>query len=331
MRRKKSNLRRYEYQEAYKKRFDEGCGIREIARFLGRRPSTISRLFKRYVHPSPRIWREMTSYQKAMYAWENSQRRTSESRNRLRLKTERIRKVVIFILRKWHWSPESISDFLARHGVMISAKAIYNFIKRERPWLTEYLRQRGKPRRQRVARRRSYFRTGVPEKKSIHQRPDIYAEAGHWEIDTIHSRQGERGGVLTLREQHSKLVWYFLVGDLSAQSINRILFPFFHKLPWHMRRTLLADNGSEFAELYKLEKAFNGFEVFYCDPYKAYQRGSVENANGALRWFFPKKTNFSEVSHSNIQAAQYKINGRPMKLHNAQSATKVFNSLLANS
>jgi len=324
----KTKLKRYEYQEAYRKQFDEGWGVREIARYLGRSPSTISRLFRRYIHPCPGIWRRMTSYEKAMYAWEKSQRRVSQSRKRQRLKSERIRKIVMFILRKWHWSPESISGFLRRFGVFISAKAIYNFIKQKRVWLTEYLRQRGKPRRQRVTHRRSRFRTGVPEKKSIHLRPDIRLEAGHWEIDTIHSRKGTSGGILTLREQYSKRTFYFLVKDLTARTINGILFPFFQSLPSNMRKTLTSDNGSEFAELYKLEKIIDGFQVYYCDPYKAYQRGSVENANGVLRWFFPKKTDFSEVSSEELEKAEYKINSRPMKLHSARSAHAVFNSLL---
>lgn len=326
--RKKNKLQRYEYQDAFKKYYEEGWGIRKIARYLGRSASTISRLLRRDIHPCPGEWRRMSSYEKAMYAWEKSRRRARRSRRRLRLKSERIRKVVVFILRKWHWSPENISDFLHNHGVFISAKAIYNFIKKERPALTEYLRRRGKPRRQRVARRRSHFRQGVPEKRSIHKRPPI-VEAGHWELDTIHSKKGSKSAVLTLRELHSKNRFYFLLPDLEAQSVTRILLPFFQGLPNNLQRTLTADNGPEFAELYKLEMVIDGLRIYYCDPYKAYQRGSVENANGELRWYFPKSTDFSEVSQQQLRTAQYKINGKPMPINNKRSSAAVFKQLLA--
>jgi IS30 family transposase len=269
----------------------------------------------------------MTSFEKAMYAWEKSRQRASKSRRRERLRTQRIRQVVVFILRKWHWSPENISAFLKRFGVGISAKAIYNFIKREKRWLSEYLRQRGKARRQRVARPRSYFKTGVPEKKSIHERPPII-EAGHWECDTIHSKQGSNAAVLSLRELKSKQCFYFILENLTAKSVMKQLFPFFQGLPAQMRQTLTSDNGSEFSELYKLEKALPGLSVYYCDAYKAYQRGSVENANAELRWFFPKKTDFAQVSKCALLSAQYKINGKPRPVHNSRSATVVYREAL---
>jgi IS30 family transposase len=328
---KRSKLKLYEYQEIYKKNDDEGWGVREIARYLGRSPSTISVALKRPVEIRVGLWENMTGYEKACHKWECAQKLASKSRRRLRLKTERIRKLVIYILGKWHWSPETIADFLTEHGLKISAKAIYNFIKAERPALTEYLKQRGKPRRQRVSHSRSHFKVGVPEKKSIHERPEII-EPGHWETDTIHSKKGSKGGILTLKELCSKRSFYFILPELNSKSANKHLLPFFQALPKHMRKTLLSDNGPEFAELYKLEKVFERkkqkFSVYYCDPYKAYQRAAVENSNGELRWYFPKKTDFARVSEKELLAAENKINGKPMKLHKRRCAKTVYRELL---
>ena len=320
--RKRSKLKLYEYQEIFERYYERGHGIREISRYLGRSSSTVSRALKRDEHPSPFL----TTYERAVHAYEKSQTRMSKSRRRERLKTDRIRKIVIFILCRWHWSPETISDFLKEYGLEISARAIYSFIKEERKSLRKYLRFKGKRRRQRVSRARSHFREGI--KKSIHIRPELI-ESGHWEIDTVHSKRGSKGGVLTLKEVKSKQSFYFILRDLSSKSVMEVLFPFFQSLAPHMRRTLTSDNGSEFVELYKLEKILPNFGVYYCDPYKAWQRGSVENANGLLRWFFPKKTDFSKVSEEELRKAQYKINGRPMKVHNGKSATYVYKKLLA--
>lgn len=325
--RKRSKLKIYEYQDAFKKYYEEGWSIRKISRYLGRSPSTISRLFKRDIHPCPGIWRHMTSYEKAMYSWEKSRKRASKCRKRLRLKNKRIRKVVSFILKRWEWSPEAISDFLKLHGLIISAKAIYRFVKKERAYLIENLYFKGKARRQRVSRPRSVFKTGAPAKKSIHERAEIN-NPGHWEVDTIHSKRGSKSGVLTLRELETRQTSYFIVADLTSKSIMRVLFPFFQNLPPHMRRTLTTDNGSEFSELYKLEKILPDFGVYYCDAYKSYQKGSVENANRELRRFFPKKTDFSKVSEKELRAAEYKINGKPMKVLNGQSAAKTFRKAL---
>lgn len=325
--RKRSKLKRWEYQDAYKKYYDEGWKQAEIARYLGRTRSTISRLFARDKTYLIGTWNIMTSYEKAMHAWEQARKRASRSRQRARLKEERIRKIVVFILCRWHWSPETISEFLREYGLRISAKAIYNFVKYERPTLIEYLKLRGKPRRQRVARPRSSLRIGVPEKKSIHERPELIA-TGHWEIDSVVSKRGSKGGVLSIRELSSRKRFFFILSDLKSRSVMNVLFPFFQSLPAHMRKTLTSDNGSEFAELYKLEKVLDDFGVYYCDPYKAWQRGSVENANGELRWFFPKKTDFSFVSPEELRRVEYKINWKPMRVNNGRSASAVYKDML---
>ena len=262
-----------------------------------------------------------------MHSYETSKARMKVSRRRVRLKTERIRKIVIYLLCKKHWSPEEISNFLKKYGLKISSKAIYNFTKKERPALKKYLCLRGKLRKQRVSNSRSIFKTGVPAKKSIHQRPEVKG-AGHWQIDTVHSKRGGKGGVLSLRELESKRSFYYLIPDLTSKAVMNVLFPFFHGIPAHLRLTLTSDNGSEFVDLYKLEKAFKGLGVYYCDPYKAYQRGSVENSNGELRWYYPKKTDFSLVTKQQLKAAEYKINSKPFKSNDGSSPIKVFNQLL---
>lgn len=322
---KRSKLSFEEYQEIYKKYELNGWGIREIARHLGRSGSTVSRLLRRSYRICRGVWKKMSWYEKAHYAWQASKKR--KRRRRLRLKSKRIGKLVTYILFKWHWSPEVISRFLLRHGLTISAKSIYNFIKYERSYLKDYLRQRGKTRRQRVARKRSLFRLGTPEKKNIRLRPEIIEE-GHWEIDTVLSKKGVKAGVLTLRERKSKQCFYFLIPNLQAETVIRILLPFFQSLPPQMRKTLTSDNGSEFEQLYKLEKVLEGFGVFYCDPYKAWQRGSVENANAELRWYFPKKTDFSRVTQVELSKAEYKINGKPRETLGDRSSKAVFTQLM---
>jgi len=64
--------------------------------------------------------------------------------------------------------------------------------------------------------------------------------------------------------------------------------------------------------------------VYFADPYSSWQRGSNENANGLLREFFPKGTDFGKVSRSEIAQALAWINGRPRKCLNWKTAYEVF-------
>jgi IS30 family transposase len=56
-----------------------------------------------------------------------------------------------------------------------------------------------------------------------------------------------------------------------------------------------------------------GIETYFCDPYCSWQKGGVENLNKLIRQFFPKRTDFSQVSEEEIYAVQENLNNRPRK------------------
>lgn len=93
-------------------------------------------------------------------------------------------------------------------------------------------------------------------------------------------------------------------------------------------KTLTLDNGSENAGFNELEKRLN-IDTYFCDPYCSWQRGSVENINGILRRFFPKKTDFKKVSAQQIQYVQDWFNNRPMKVLAFKTPNEVFDELMA--
>ncbi len=43
------------------------------------------------------------------------------------------------------------------------------------------------------------------------------------------------------------------------------------------------------------------------------ERGSNENTNGLIRRYFPKGTDFSNVSYEEIQKVEFLLNSRPRK------------------
>ena len=313
----------------------KGKSKRQIAREMGRSHSTICRELSRNQHPLPSVRRELTPLERAKDRNERASKRWRKSKERERLKDPAIRQHVFEKLSDG-WSPEQIAESLGQYlpGSKITAKTIYNFIRHDRSELKAYFRRHGKPYRQRVSNRRSSMREPAPEKRSITQRPQAVErreEFGHWEADIVLSRRSGAGGVLTLIERKSRERFYFLVPDLKAETIIRVLLPFFQRLPADMRKSLTLDNGAEFApsEIHKLERVLkNEFKVYYCQPYKAYQRGSVENANGWLRQYYPKGTDFAQVAEHELREVQRKLNQRPMKLHRWRCSAEVFQEAL---
>jgi IS30 family transposase len=49
------------------------------------------------------------------------------------------------------------------------------------------------------------------------------------------------------------------------------------------------------------------------NPDEAWQRGSNENANGRIRRFYPKGTDFSKITDEELQEVVDFWNNRPMK------------------
>ena len=79
-----------------------------------------------------------------------------------------------------------------------------------------------------------------------------------------------------------------------------------------MVHSLSLDNGAEFAEFRELEEQLEA-PVYFAEPHKPWQRGCNENANGLLRFFFPKGCNFLEVSQAEFNRVLDLINHRPRK------------------
>lgn len=75
-------------------------------------------------------------------------------------------------------------------------------------------------------------------------------------------------------------------------------------------QTATADRGKKFA-CYKSLKATQGVQVYFADPYSSWQRGSNENANCLLRKFFPKGTDFAQITDEALEDALKLINNRP--------------------
>jgi IS30 family transposase len=294
----------------------------EIARRLGVHRSTIYRELARNTGPLG-------------YLDVEAQQRT----NARRMLSRRKRKLEHIVLHEFvcqglreRWSPDQIAGRLRRAfprqpGRQLSRQTIYAWIKRQdepgAPWRA-YLRF-GRPRR-----KRSENAGRLPGARTLEGRPKIVAERrrfGDWEGDTLVS-SGRRSGLASMVERKSGYTLLACVGDLKAPTVRQAMQAKLTVLPAVLRRTITFDNGKEFAEHEQLAAA-TGLDVYFANPYCAWQRGTNENTNGLVRQYWPKGTDFRDVSHRAVADLQSSMNDRPRKRLGYRTPREVLTALCA--
>ena len=316
----------------------KGIPLRRICLALGRPETaagTLSREFKRNKPKSPITASGLDPFEQARFAHEQALKRRRIPRKQAKLSAEpELREFVFDKLREEQASPRDICWRVKNEfeNKTLSHTAIYDYVKKHRPEPKEYFRRRGKPRKQKLTKRKRK-KSGTVKTKNISLRSSLAesrSEFGHYEIDTMHSLKGGSGyAILSVREMKSRYRWYFRIQDLKSETTLALTRGLIQMLPRHMIKTLTADNGPENQLLYSLEEPFK-IKVYSCDPYCAHQRGSVEQANGEFRYYKPKGTDFRDVSVREVWEIQDKLNRRRMDCLKGRTAAEVFQEALEN-
>jgi IS30 family transposase len=87
------------------------------------------------------------------------------------------------------------------------------------------------------------------------------------------------------------------------------------------------DNGTEMHLHTELITEYE-MDTYFADPYSSWQRGTNEHHNSRLRRYYPKGTDFSEVSEEDLQAAISEINNQPRKCLGWLTPAEVFDEHL---
>ena len=133
-----------------------------------------------------------------------------------------------------------------------------------------------------------------------------------------------------LHTQLERFSRYLMVAKLprkTAEYTQIALTKLFEPLPLHLRKSDTLDNGAEFTRHQDITKEI-GLIIYFAKPYHSWERGGNENANGMIRRYFPKGTNFDDISETEIQRVVTLINNRPRKILGYKTAKQVFEQYL---
>lgn len=291
----------------------------QVARSLGRHPSTISRELARNSSPT------MPAPYEARRAGRRTHARRVAKGERGRKIQGRLREFVEQKLRL-SWSPEQICGRLRLElGIRLSHETVYQHVIRDaqnRGFLRYCLRFGGY-KQHRMKKSKMAERTRA-RKNWIDTRPaaaDQRRTLGHWERDSL---LGTRGSsvILTVVDRKSR---YTQLRHVRRHDSAHIADATADVLRHHraISKTMTNDNGSEFQRDADLQFRI-GIPVYFCDPGSPWQRGTVENTNGLIRQYFPKHTNLDRVPASWVRAVEETLNYRPRKTLGFRTPREVF-------
>lgn len=214
-------------------------------------------------------------------------------------------------------SPEQIAGKLkCFHKKYVCHETIYDYLyngQGQYGSLFHCLR-RGRPKRQTRGKRIKRNKIHIPERVSIDLRPEtveLKTELGHWEADSmIFSKQKPTLGVMF--ERISFLCRLQKNQNKEAQAFENGVYESLIGLPDKLHKSITRDNGSENAKHLETKENF-GMQSFFCDTYSSWQKGGVENLNGLIRQYFPKRFDFAKVTEEEVYWVQEKLNNRPRK------------------
>ena len=87
--------------------------------------------------------------------------------------------------------------------------------------------------------------------------------------------------------------------------------------------TTTMDNGKGFCRHTRTAKALAA-ETCFCRPYHSWGKGPNEDADGLIRQYFPKQTDFRNIGDREIRRVQDELNRRPRKTLGCETPSVLF-------
>lgn len=304
--------------------------LRDIARFIGRDVSVISREIKRH---KPQL-----SPYNAELAQKAADRKAKFTNKKKLEKNEALKSYIESQLRK-DWSPDQVAGRLKEHSPpefkgtaikTVCAETIYQHIYSQQegePRLYKHLRTHRKKRIE-WGRRRTRGII-IPDRTPIEQRPqsiNLKERYGDMEADLLCGKR-QKEAVSVHYERKTMVVNLEKVENMEAQTNLEALKETIESYPPEFVKSITFDNGGENAAHIKLKTDYD-IQTYFCDPGKAWQKGGVENMNKLLRQYIPKGTDIKNVDQDYLDFIKKRLNNRPRKTHHYLTPSEVLSDAI---
>ena len=296
-----------------------------IAKIIGVNKSTISRELKRNV-PKRGIGAKVYCAQKAQSKTETRHKeKPKQVLFSAELKADVMNKMTVEKL-----SPELISaEWKKENKQGVSHETIYKFIWQakfsNRKEHLEFKKTYKLLKHGRRRRKRGNYKDNrglIPNRTSIEKRSKLASRRkrlGDIEVDLIIGKN-HQGGLLVMLDRASLITTIDKISSKKPKHIKKLILKRM-KNNQHLK-TMTFDNDQAFGLHQEIANELN-IKTFFTRPYTSQDKGSIENRNGVIRRFYPKKTDFNEVSAKDVKKVETMINNRPVRKFDYKTPNEV--------
>lgn len=303
-----------------------------IAKVLGIKYNTLYKEIERGTVEQMDSQLRVYKVYKADYAQMMYERSTSNRGRNLKIGSDhQLASYIETMIREQKYSPEALLLHAENEGIHFSTtlcpKTIYNYLD-----MGLFLNVSNddlpykKSRKKKEKEEKSTVSLNNRKGRSIEERPASILdreEYGHWEMDTVVSAQNTgKSCLLVLSERMGREEIMLKIRNKKSSTVvralNRLEKQYGSKAFREKFKTITCDNGVEFLDAKGIEKSIYIKQlrttVYYCHPYSSYERGTNENINRMIRRFFPKGTNFDDITSKQVAMVEAWINNYPRKI-----------------
>ncbi|UXN12121.1 IS30 family transposase [Lactobacillus amylovorus] len=306
-------------------RLKDGCSIRAIARELGCSPSTISYEVRRGTV-------SLYHGKQKRYKADQGQSVYQINRRHCGRKSDFLKKAgfINYVIKHFFedgWSLDvcanrslAIGEF--SHHQAVCTRTLYNYVEQGLIAIKNY----DLP--EKIKRNTKLHHVRKNKKKlgrSIEERPkeiDQRNEFGH----VLGHKTKDDQVLLTLSERMSREFLIIRIPDKTSVSVMQAFKMLQKQYSEHWNdifKTIITDNGSEFADLANLEEVSKTL-VYYAHSYTSCDKGTVERHNGLIRRFIPKGDCINNYSLQQIIDIETWCNSLPRKILAYHTPDEIF-------
>jgi transposase, IS30 family len=298
----------------------------QIAILIGVHKSTISRELSRNV--------AKRGFGSKIYTAEGAQLKASirhKVKNKRIVFSDALQQEVKFLMQNKKYSPEVIRMHWDRENVVgVSHETIYKFL-----WQMKHSNKIGYGhykdlhkhlKHNKRRRKRGNYKGNrglISNRTSIELRPKVVNSrnrVGDLEVDLIMGKAHKSALLVTVDRASLHATINKVNGKNAAEIKNKLIQLFSGK---NYVKTMTFDNDLAFAKHQLVAKKLK-IDTYFTRPYTSQDKGTIENRNGLIRQFYPKKTDFNLYTHQQIRHTQNLINDRPVRKFGNLTPNEVF-------